>query len=160
MWTVLHTAAVFAADKKDLLCLQELRKHGRMGLTELGKLFNIPISTLHERLKSYRQLGVIKRYTALLDFHLLGYSIRAYMLIVADKHQKEQLRLHLLHSPSINTLMKINHDYDFLVEAVFQTMRDVDIFREQLIHKHGAKNIELHYVIEELKQEGFMTENT
>lgn len=156
MFSALHMAAIFATDQKDVVCLQELRKDGRMGLTELSKALNIPISTLHERLKSYRQTGVIKRYTALLDFHLLGYSIRAYVFIVADKNQKEQLRLHLLNLSSVNTLMKINHGYDFLVEALFQTMQEVDAFRERLVQKYGAKSVEIHYVIEELKQEGFM----
>lgn len=146
----------FILEKRDLCLIHQLRKNGRLGLTELSRLTNIPISTLHERLKVYAKSGLIRRYTTLLDFYLLGYSIRAFMFFVADKNTKETLRSYLATCPCVNTLTKINHGYDFFVEAVFRTMQEVDAFRERVCQKYGAKHVEIHYVIEEIKEEGFL----
>ena len=52
--------------------------------------------------------------------------------------------------------MRINHGYDFLVEAVFQTMCDAEFFREHITQEFGVKTTQTHYVIEELKEEGVL----
>ena len=53
--------------KKDTNMISELRKNGRIQLTELSRRNGLPISTIHERLKGYIAQGLVKP-SVLLDF--------------------------------------------------------------------------------------------
>jgi Lrp/AsnC family transcriptional regulator, regulator for asnA, asnC and gidA len=146
---------MYQLDQKDFLFLHHLRQNARMGLTQLSRKTGVPISTIHHRLKLYASSHLIKRYTALVDFSRLGYGIRTFMLITAKKQHKDPLKAFLIACPVVNKLMKINHGYDFFIDVAFKTMQDVDQFRELLCQEHGARDVKLHYIIEELKYEGF-----
>lgn len=145
----------YIVDRRDLLFLPALRMNARMGLTELGKLTGFPISSIHERLKVYDKTKLVKRYTALLDFMSLGYGIRALFFVVAHKQKRDVLRSFLSRFPAVNTLAKVNHGYDFFVDAVFRSMQDVDAFKELICQEYGVKDVQIHYVIEGIKEEGF-----
>jgi len=139
---------------KDKHVLSMLRKNARMNLTTLSKATNVPISTLHEKLKRAKAYG-IKRFTALLDFPTLGYSTRVHIRLKVPKQEKEALKECLFAHPNINALYKINNGYDFLADAVFKTMNDAECFVEWLAEEYSAKP-EVYYILDEMRTEGFL----
>lgn len=144
--------------KYDDVILAHLRENSRLSLTQLSKCTNIPISTLHERLKGF-QKNIIKKNTALVDFTQLGYGARARVLFRVKKDVRDQLKDYLLHSPFLNELYKVNNGYDFMAEFIFKHMKDMEDYLDTLEQKYNVEK-EVFYIVEELKREGFLSKPT
>ncbi len=141
--------------KKDLLVVSHLRNNSRETLTKLSKKTNVPISTLHDKLKG--KCGeVIQRNVALIDFSKVGFHCRAYITMRVNKKQRNDIREYLEKQQELNTLLRINNGYDFLVEGVFRNINDMEMFIERLDEKFDIKEKKVYHVINNIKQEAFM----
>jgi len=138
--------------KEDTKLINELRKNGRKGPKEMSESIGTPISTIYEKVQNH--LPIIKRYTCLLDYSKLGYSIRA-TFIFKVKH-REQALLFLMQNNNVNNLWKINGGYDFLLEGVFKDLLEVEELKDELQNKCKATRMQVHYMVEELKREQFI----
>ncbi len=143
--------------KRDLLIVSNLRQNARQTLTRMSRKTRIPISTIYDRLK-YHEEGLIKRHTSLLDFSKLGYATRATVLIKVSREQRDAIRDFLLKSSCVNTLMKINNDFDFFFEVIFKQIRELEDFIEEMEEQFKIRSKKVFYIIDELKREGFLSD--
>ena len=144
--------------KTDIILLTQLRQNGRITLTDLSRKTNLPVSTLHERLKKHLESGLV-RPGMLMDFEKLGFKTRAYILFASD--EKEKLFGYLKEHPSVNSISRINNGWKLIMECVFKDMYSLEEFIEETEKKFHIKQKEVHYVLNEVKREGFFTqENT
>lgn len=140
---------------KDLRMLSHFRKNARTSLTKMSKITRIPVSTIFDKLKEYEKQKVIMKHTALLDFKSLGFDIRTQILITTQTDNKEELQKFLLLHPKTNTIFRINNGYDFLVEAVFKNMEELDEFTK-LLDEFEPKEKKEFFVMEDIKREEFL----
>ena len=117
----------------------------------------MPVSTIFDKLRKYEN-GVIKRHTALLDFQKLGYTTRAQVFLKTTPENRLVLGNYLKVYPNVNCVYRVNNGYDFLIEAIFRSIQDLEGFLEELELKRGVVNKKVHYVINEVARESFMTE--
>ena len=75
-------------DEKDELILEELRKDSRMSTANIARKTGLPRVTVHERIRKLRERGVIRRFTALLDYSKIGRPATAFVLVSYDPHQQ------------------------------------------------------------------------
>ncbi|MBI4452933.1 Lrp/AsnC family transcriptional regulator [Candidatus Woesearchaeota archaeon] len=66
-------------DNKDRRIIEELVRDSRQTTSQLSKKLNIPITTIHNRIKKLIKTGVIINYTVNLDHNLLGRPVPAYI---------------------------------------------------------------------------------
>jgi DNA-binding Lrp family transcriptional regulator len=144
-------------NKNDLLIISNLRKDARATLTEMSKRTNIPISTIFDWLKLHN-LDFIKRHAALIDFAKLGYNTRANILIKVDREKREEVKGYLLNNLNVNSVYKINSDHDFMIDAVFRDIKEMEEFQERMDEKFKIKNKQVYYIIDELKKEEFLAQ--
>ena len=137
--------------KKDLLILTELRQNARETLTNISKKTSTPISTIYDRLKSYKD-NIVTKYTTLIDFSKLGYNARANIMVKVDRSVRGEAKNFLLNCHNINSVYKISNGFDFLIEGVFRNVKDVEDFIDVLGGKFKLDKIQVHYVIEDLKK--------
>ncbi len=142
---------------KEMLIISNLRKDARMSLTEMSRSTHIPVSTIYENMKHFED-ALIKKYTCLVDFSKLGYSVRANVMLRVDRECREAAAEYLMKSLSVNSLYKINSGFDFMLEAVFRDMKELDNFLELLEQKFKLKSKEVHFIIDDIKKEEFVAE--
>jgi len=143
--------------KKDLVIVSHLRKNAREVLANISRRSGFPISTIHDRIKSNAG-GLIEKYSALLDYQELGFHARANVILKVAKKDKEQLREYLEKHQNINNLYKINNGYDFMFEAVFRNLIELEAFLEKIEDKFEILNRESYYIMGNIKREGFMAD--
>ena len=68
-------------NEKDSKILAKLKENSKYTVAELAALTEIPITTVHNRIKKMEQKGVIKNYTLELDHTRMGNSLSAYVMI-------------------------------------------------------------------------------
>ncbi len=76
-------------DDKDLKVLDVLKYDARLTVAKIAKKINMPITTVHNRIKKLRKEGIIKNYTINLDYQKLGKNITAYVLVSATYNVPE-----------------------------------------------------------------------
>ena len=140
---------------KDLAIIAQLRTDGRMGLRDIGRKTEIPISTVYDRLQEYKEL--IPRYAALLNFSALGYKSRAFVLLKTKKENLAKLMNYLSEHKNTNSLFRINNGWDILLDCVFTEMNTVEKFVDELELKYQVKGKEIHYILDTINTEMFMT---
>ncbi|MFH1400996.1 MAG: Lrp/AsnC family transcriptional regulator [Nanoarchaeota archaeon] len=138
---------------KDLLLLSNLRRNARATLTDLSAITKVPISTVHDRLKSQR---VIRRHTCILDFSALGFTTLATIFLRVRKEDKDGLSAFLLQDFHVNSLFKVNSGYDLMMEGVFRNIKELEDFVERLEDGYRIRSKQVFYIIEELVRERFL----
>ncbi len=141
--------------KKDLLLISNLRINSRETLTNISKKIHMPISTIFDKLKSNHG-GLIRKYTTLIDFSMLGFNTRAKITLKVPKKQREKLRRYLKGHLYINSLYKINNGYDFMIEAIFRNLKEMEDFIEDLEENFTIRSKQTYYIIEDIKRESFL----
>ena len=141
--------------KTDLSIIACLRKDARQRLTYISRTTGVPVSTIYDRMKQHDN-GLIVKHTALIDFHKLGFCTRAYIAIKVDRERRDSVKELLLNHPYVNSLNKINNGYDFIIEAVFANLSDLEKFMDSMEQSIVQKQV--YYVIDELSREAFLAD--
>ncbi len=141
---------------KELLFLANLRANARETLTKMSKNTSIPISTIFDMLKQHEK-SIIKKHTALIDFSKLGFGTRVTLTLKVNKDQRDDLREYLTRHYNVNSVYKINNGFDFLVEGVFRSIKDLEDFIEGLDEKFRIRSKQIYYIVEDIKREDFLS---
>jgi DNA-binding Lrp family transcriptional regulator len=142
--------------KKYYVVMNHLRQNSRMALSAMSRQTGISVSTLHDQVKA--ETGkLFKKFTALLDFEQLGYAAKLSIALAVSADDKEKLSEFLMKNINVNSLYKINNGYDFLAEVVFRQMKDAEEFISELEQNFRIKKKDVHYVLDDLKQETFLS---
>lgn len=142
--------------KKDLLLMTYFRSNARENLTKISRMTSIPVSTIFDKLREFEKT-LIKKHTTLVDFRKLGFDIKVNILFKVPKESKEDMREFLMKNEKINSLFKINNGFDYMVEAIFKDMNDLQKFNEQL-ERFNVQNKQELFILEDLKREGFLSD--
>lgn len=143
---------------QDLQLLTSLRRNAREKLTDISRRTQIPVSTLHDKLKGLLG-GMVRKHTTLLNYERLGYGCHAHLLLCAPKEQKQALREFLEKHPNVNSAFKINNGWTYLVDGVFLTLDALDQFLDVLESRFDVTQHQVHYIIDEIKRESFLTDD-
>jgi DNA-binding Lrp family transcriptional regulator len=143
--------------EKDLQIVRHLRNNARETLTRLSKKTGVPISTLFDKLNQYRE-QLILRHTCLIDYQRLGFDLRVQLLVKIPK-DKERFEHYISEHFHVNTVLRINNGYDYLIEAVFKNMKEFTDFI-QGFERFPIKERKEFYILEDIKREAFLTTDT
>jgi len=141
--------------KKELLILTHLRADSRKSLAMISRETNIPISTIFDKVNKLGK-STISKYSPLLDFQKLGFGIRINFVLKANDKKKQELKDFLLTNKNVNSMLRLNNDFDFFIETVFRDMKGLEEFSESL-EKFKIKKKKEFFIIEDLKKEEFLT---
>ena len=143
--------------KSDVKLISYFRSEGRVTLTDLSRRTGLPVSTIHERLRSYVNNSLLKP-SALLNFNLLGFETKAFVLIGVDSSEKVKLFDHLSKCDNVNSLFRINSGWTALLECIFKDMYSLEEFIEKLESAFTVRQKLVCYVLDELKRESFLSQ--
>jgi DNA-binding Lrp family transcriptional regulator len=126
-------------------------------LTNISRKTSIPVSTIFDKLKAHEN-GTIKKHTSIVDFSLLVYGTRANIALKVNKEEKEELKRFLMKDTNVNSFYRINNGYDYLIEAIFKNILELEDFCEKLDENFKIKTKQIYYIIEDLKREEFLAD--
>ncbi len=139
-----------------MMILKELRKDARQSLTNISSATKIPITTVYDRIKAHEK-NLIRKNVCLIDFAAIGFNGRAHIVIKAEKESRVELKNFLLEHRNVNSLYIINHGFDFMIEAVFRSMREIVEFVEEINNNFAVNSMCVYHIVDELQKEAFLT---
>ncbi|PVZ11396.1 MULTISPECIES: Lrp/AsnC family transcriptional regulator [unclassified Pseudomonas] len=122
-----------ALDSVDLQILSIMQSDCRTTLSKLSEKIALSETPCWRRLKRLEDDGYIKRYQAILDKHVLGFDITAFIQLSVDSHTPEctrELEQRLIASPEVMALYNVTGDFDFMIQIVCPTMEIYSQFVE------------------------------
>ncbi|MBW3017871.1 Lrp/AsnC ligand binding domain-containing protein, partial [Candidatus Woesearchaeota archaeon] len=79
------------------------------------------------------------------------------IFIRVEKQDKERLKNLLIFADNVNSIYRINGGWDFIIETVHRSIKELDDFLEDLGREVCIQEKEIHYLIEDIKREEFLS---
>lgn len=144
-------------DNKDEAILKILNRKAGVSNRTLSRMLRIPISTVHRRVKKLENEGVIQGYKALINFEKTPWPIGALLMVnlsevIPGKGHipKKDVVESLSHFMEIEEIIEVQAaDFDLIIKARFQTLKEQSNFIEDLRCIVGIEEISSAIVIEE-----------
>lgn len=144
-------------DNKDRKIIEELVRNSRQTTSQLSKKLNIPITTIHNRIKKLIKTGVIINYTINLNHNLLGRPVPAYVGITINYNVPGKK---INQTDIANQLKKIEGVYevyiltggsDLLVKALVRDITELNILvTEKLRNVEGVDKTQTSIILKEV----------
>ena len=142
-------------DAIDRQILDFLQKDGKITAKEMATNLNLTPTPIYERIKKLEQIGIIKKYVALLDADLLNQGLTVFMNICIKEHQKEHRNKFISQVEILKDVTEFYHtsgSYDFLAKVRFSNVKE---YRNFLVDKiasiENIGDIDSQIVLEEIK---------
>ena len=127
-------------DKTDQKILEVLEKDASLSTHKLAKKTLIPQTTILNRIKKLKKDGIIQKYTISIDHEKLGKKVKALIYVKVDKRLTVKthgglgiIESKLVQDESILNIKRLMGKYDFVVEVICESVKEVDKFLHQKI---------------------------
>jgi Lrp/AsnC family leucine-responsive transcriptional regulator len=130
-------------DKFDKKILRELQGNGRLSNVELAEKVGLSESPCLRRVRALETSGIIKEYNAVLDHHMLGLDIIAYIQVDLDQRSEENIngfKDAVNNEPSILECYAMTGDYDYLLKVAVKNLDDFGELTMQSILRFPGVN--------------------
>ena len=129
-------------DEKDRKILEILKENSNLSTYKISKKTLIPVTTVNNRIKKLKKIGVIKKFTVETDKTKLGFNLTAYVLINISLRELKEANMN---TKDLVKIIKKNPNIEF----VDNVTGDVDIILK--IHAGGIDEVN-DYVVNTLSQ--------
>lgn len=145
-------------DQKDKAIIQVLGRRAGLTSRQLSKMLDIPISTVHRRIKKLEHEGVIIGYKALINYERTSWPIGVLLLINLEEytpgkgHISKNLILDALKMfPEIEELIEVQAaTFDIVIRARVTSLRGLSQLVEDLRGIEGIEEISAAIVTDEV----------
>jgi Lrp/AsnC family transcriptional regulator for asnA, asnC and gidA len=126
-------------DNNDQKLLRLIKENSKLSVQSLAKETGLPPTTVHNRIKKLEQLGIIRRYTADIDWRKAGKQILAFILVsfeyilpTGGKVQQEDAAKEIRGMPDVEEVSILTGGADMLVKV---RAKDLDELNEFVVRK-------------------------
>ncbi|BCU71373.1 Lrp/AsnC family transcriptional regulator [Stygiolobus caldivivus] len=140
-------------DTVDRKLLIELLKDSRVSLRKLAEEMNVSPATLHNRLFRLVQEGVIKGFTALIDYSKLGYSLTSIIMAKVDGKHLVEFEREIANLDNVILVYDIVGEYDVAIVAKFRNVEDLDNFLKSLLKNPKVERTHTSIVLNVVKED-------
>jgi len=141
-------------DEFDHKILKLLTENSRLSYAEIGRKISLSQSATKERVQNLTDIGVIKSFTADIDYGLLGYSLK---VIIHLKFKNDEFKIfidHLKMFPEIISCKRITGEYCLIAECVLKDSSHLENIIGRLI-KFGIPSTSVQ--LSEIKTNHFLS---
>jgi DNA-binding Lrp family transcriptional regulator len=144
-------------DAKDRKIIEELVRDSRQTTSKLSKKLNIPITTIHNRIKKLIKTGVIINYTLNLDHNLLGRPVPAYIGVTINytvpgkKVNQTNIANEIKKIEGVYEVYILTGGSDILVKVLVKDITELNNFvTEKLRNVAGVDKTQTSIILKEL----------
>lgn len=142
-------------DENDLKVLRVYQRDASLSFKELGEVTHLPASTVFDRVKRLRKMGVIRNIVPLLDAPKLGLNTVAFIQIKAAMKEGDccSLSEELAKLPEVLEVHEIAGTYDILAKVKVRDNIDLHNVAQRIMKLSGASEAHSTVVMRTLKEE-------
>ena len=142
-------------DTTDLRILNILQENSSISNLELASRINLSPSPTLARVKRLETEGIISRYVALADPHLLGLKVNVFVKVILERQGAEALAQFETAVSAFDEVMEVylmTGDEDYLLRIVVPDLLTLEHFIvDHLTKIPGIKNIRSSFALKQIK---------
>jgi Lrp/AsnC family leucine-responsive transcriptional regulator len=116
--------SIMVLDSKDAIILDILKNNAKKTTHQISNETNIPITTVHNRIKKLESSGIIEKYTIWINRKKLGKGIDARLAVkVGRDGDQDEICSKLVHHESVIGAYQVTGEDDIIVKL---NVKDVD----------------------------------
>ncbi len=127
-------------DKIDIGIVRLLQENARYSLKYLAEKVGLSTPAVSSRIEKLQQLGVIKRYAAVVDQFKLGFIISAFINLEVPPKGKPEFYRFIETCPNVQECNCVTGNYSMLIKVAFRNMMELDSFIGVLQKNFGVTN--------------------
>jgi len=141
-------------DDKDMDILSLLKKNAKNTTQQISRELNIPITTVHNRIKKLESSGIIEKYTVVLNQSKLGRKVSARLALRVTK-LADQFKIcnEVLNLEAVEKVYQITGDYDIVASVRVNDIEDLhSLIMTQLRTMPEIRNTSTTIVLKEFRK--------
>ncbi len=140
-------------DEIDKKIISEYVKDARQSYHKVAKKVGVAVSTVQERTRKLEEAGVIKGYTALLDYEKLGLSVTAITEVTTTGGKLAEVEEKLATMPQASAVYDVAGPTDAIVLGKFRSTGELSKFAKAIQSIPNVNRTETHIVLAVVKEQ-------
>ena len=137
-------------DRKIIVALQA---DGRMPFSRLAQTLHVSESTIYLRIKKLREAGVLKGFSANIDYRALGKNSLAYVLVKTSPRQHQRVLKVLSNIDDIYEIYDVTGEYQVLLRILVENRLKLSEIVNRVRRVNGVREVYVLYVLNVIKEE-------
>ena len=142
-------------DQKDRMILEYLIDNGRDKISDISRTLDIPRVTVHERIQGMIKRGVIKKFTIVPDYEVLGNPFVAFIFVgfhSANKISQRDLARKVSQMREVEEVHIIAGEWDLLLKVRARSLKEIgDLVLDRLREMEGVERTETIAIFQTVK---------
>ncbi|ADC66618.1 transcriptional regulator, AsnC family [Ferroglobus placidus DSM 10642] len=139
-------------DERDRKIVEILVKNGRATLTEIAKELGISEAAVRKRLKNLEERGIIKGYTAIIDYEKAGYGVISLTGVDTEPDKFLDVAKKLKDYDFVKSLYITSGDHMIMAEIVAKNGDELTKILSEIVGKiEGVKRVCPAIVLDKIK---------
>ncbi|MBU0536621.1 MAG: Lrp/AsnC family transcriptional regulator [Nanoarchaeota archaeon] len=123
---------IYTPDKTDLNIINALLENSRLSYRQVCKKVGVSVATAMHRIKNLEKEGVIKKYTAQLNYEKLGYDIVSIIDIKISKGKLALMEKKIASHENVIACYDVTGDFDSQIIVRFRNRKSLDAFLKKI----------------------------
>lgn len=140
-------------DETDIKILKALVLNARLSSRQIAQKLGISTGTVLARIRNLEKIGVIKGYSAIIDYEKLGYELTAITEITVSKGKLIELEKEIAKFQNVCCVYDITGLTDAMVIAKFKTRKELSDFTKTLLKMPFVERTNTHLVLTTVKED-------
>jgi Lrp/AsnC family leucine-responsive transcriptional regulator len=118
-------------DEIDLKVLHELQEDARISNAELARIVGLSRAATHARVRKLERLGIVSRYTTIVDPEAVGLDLLCLIGIAMQLHSQENIsraRAAIVQMPEVLECWHVTGDFDYVLKVAVRNRADLQRF--------------------------------
>jgi len=143
-------------DDKDRRILSSLVEDGRRSVVDIANELDVPRATVQERIHRMLESGIIKKFTAVLDYSKTGLAVTAYVLVSFTNDEsvsQEALAEEVSRIAGVYQVSLISGEWDILLKVRGSSVENVGrLVVDKLRTMNGIEKTQTFFSFAEVKE--------
>ena len=133
--------------------LEEYLRDSRQSIREVARKVGVSSGTVASRLKDMEDAGIIRRYSAILDYEKLGYELTAITEVTVSDGKMIEVCETIAKMSQATGVYNVTGDADIMVVGKFRSRRELSDFTKKLLTIPHVERTKTHLVLNTLKED-------
>ena len=140
-------------DEVDYKIISLLVKDARIPAQEIANITGKHLTTITRRLKTLEQEGIIKGYTAVVDYETLGLELTIVTQLTLSRGKLFEAEEEIAKIPGVCAVYDVTGRIDAIVVAKFKNRSEISEFAKKLLAMTHVDRTETHIVLNIIKED-------
>ena len=145
-------------EETDRRILNVLTENSRLSLRQIAEKVKVSVATVMHHLDSLEKEGVIRSYTANIDYEKIGYDIEVIIEVRISKGRLLDVEKKIAVHPNVFAVYDVTGAFDAVILARFKTRRQMDNFLKKIQTYEFVERTETKLVLKTIKEGGILIE--